>query len=66
MLEQTEVDLGSVTRVQQQVWAKEYFARVAPIVRVVADPLVESLEVLPGDRVLDVACGSGNTAIAGR
>jgi SAM-dependent methyltransferase len=64
MLEQAEVDLGSVTRAQQQTWASGDFARVAPIVQSVADRLVESMEVLPGDRVLDVACGSGNTAIA--
>jgi SAM-dependent methyltransferase len=64
MLDQTEVDLGSVTRVQQQIWAKGDFARIAPIVQSVADRLVESVDVLPGDRVLDVACGSGNTAIA--
>jgi SAM-dependent methyltransferase len=64
MLEQAAVDLGSVTRVQQQIWAKGDFAHVAPIVQVVADRLVESVDVLPGDRVLDVACGSGNTAIA--
>jgi SAM-dependent methyltransferase len=64
MLEQAEVDLASVTRVQQQIWSKGDFAHVAPIVQVVADRLVESVNVLPGDRVLDVACGSGNTAIA--
>jgi SAM-dependent methyltransferase len=64
MLEQVEVDLGSVTRVQQHIWASGDFARVAPIVQPVADRLVESMDVLPGDRVLDVACGSGNAAVA--
>lgn len=61
---ETEVDLASVTRAQQQIWSKGDFSRVAPIVQVVADRLVESMDVLPGDRVLDVACGSGNAAIA--
>jgi 2-polyprenyl-3-methyl-5-hydroxy-6-metoxy-1,4-benzoquinol methylase len=59
-----ESDLPSITQVQQQIWSKGDFARVAPIVQVVADRLVESVNVLPDDRVLDVACGSGNTAIA--
>jgi SAM-dependent methyltransferase len=57
-------DLAAVTRVQQQVWAKGDFAHVAPIVQVVADRLVETIDVLPDERVLDVACGSGNAALA--
>lgn len=64
MVEQAEVDLASVSQAQQQIWSKGDFAHVAPIVQAVADRLVESVDVLPGDRVLDVACGSGNTAIA--
>ena len=64
MLEQADVDVASATQVQQQIWSKGDFARVAPVVQVVADRLVESVDVLPGDRVLDVSCGSGNTAIA--
>jgi SAM-dependent methyltransferase len=64
VVEQAEVDFASLTQGQQQIWSKGDFARVAPIVQVVADRLVESVDVLPGDRVLDVACGSGNTAIA--
>jgi ubiquinone/menaquinone biosynthesis C-methylase UbiE len=62
--EQTSVDYGAVTTAMQQIWSKGDFAYVAPIVQFVADQLVESVDVLPGDRVLDVACGSGNTAIA--
>jgi SAM-dependent methyltransferase len=60
----TGVDLASVTQVQRQIWSNGDFAKVAPIVQVVADRLVEAVDVLPGDRVLDVACGSGNSAIA--
>lgn len=61
---QAEVDFACVTGLQQEIWSKGDFAHVAPIVQAVADRLVESVDVLPGDRVLDVACGSGNTAIA--
>jgi hypothetical protein len=53
VLEQADVDVASATQVQQQIWSKGDFARVAPIVQVVADRLVESVDVLPGDRVLD-------------
>jgi SAM-dependent methyltransferase len=62
--EQPTLDLGVVTDFMQEVWSKGDFAYVAPVVQFVADQLVESVDVLPGDRVLDVACGSGNTAIA--
>lgn len=62
--EQASVDYEAVTGVMQEIWSKGDFAYVAPVVQFVADQLVESVDVLPGDRVLDVACGSGNTAIA--
>lgn len=64
MAEQPAVDFREVTKLQQHVWSLGDFAHVAPIVQFVADHLVESVDVLSGDRVLDVACGSGNTAIA--
>jgi SAM-dependent methyltransferase len=60
----SQVDLGAVTQVQQQVWSKGDFAHVAPVVQLVADQLVDAVDVMPGERVLDVACGSGNGAIA--
>jgi len=64
VVEQAQVDFACITQNQRKIWSKGNFAHVAPIVQVVADRLVESVDVLPGDRVLDVACGSGNTAIA--
>ena len=57
-------DLEAVTALQREVWAKGDFAHVAPVIQLVADRLVELVDVLPGERVLDVACGSGNAAIA--
>jgi SAM-dependent methyltransferase len=58
------VDLGAITRVQQQTWSEGDFAMVASLVLNVAETLVEALEILPDERVLDIACGSGNGAIA--
>ena len=57
-------DLAAVTQVQQQIWSKGDFAMVAGIVYNASEDLAEALELVPDERVLDVACGSGNGAIA--
>jgi ubiquinone/menaquinone biosynthesis C-methylase UbiE len=57
-------DLKAVTQVQQQIWSKGDFAMVASLVHYPAETLAESLDLVPGERVLDVASGSGNLALA--
>jgi SAM-dependent methyltransferase len=57
-------DLKAVTQVQQQIWSKGDFAMVASLVYNASEHLAEALELVPDERVLDVACGSGNGAIA--
>jgi SAM-dependent methyltransferase len=57
-------DLKAVTQVQQGIWSKGDFAMIAALVYPVAEGLAEALEIVPDERVLDVACGSGNGAIA--
>jgi SAM-dependent methyltransferase len=58
------VDLGVVRDVQQKTWSEGDFAMVAGLVMMVAEDLAEDLDIVPGERVLDVACGSGNGALA--
>lgn len=58
------VDLGAIRDVQQKTWSEGDFAMVAGIVMMVAEDLAEALDIVPGERVLDVACGSGNGALA--
>jgi SAM-dependent methyltransferase len=58
------VDLGAVRKAQQQTWSEGDFAMVAGLVMMVSEELVEALRIVPGERVLDVACGSGNAALA--
>lgn len=58
------VDLGSVKAVQQQTWADGDFSMVANLIMNVAEELAEALDIVPDERVVDVACGSGNGAIA--
>ncbi len=60
----TEVDFEAVKRVQQKTWSAGDFAVVATTIVIVGENLCEAVDVTPGERVLDVACGSGNTAIA--
>jgi ubiquinone/menaquinone biosynthesis C-methylase UbiE len=57
-------DLQAVTQVQQQIWSKGDFAMVANIVYNASENLAEALDLVPDERVLDVACGSGNGAIS--
>ncbi|HEX5763541.1 MAG TPA: methyltransferase domain-containing protein [Solirubrobacterales bacterium] len=58
------VDLQAVRDIQQRTWAEGDFAMVAGIVMMVAEQLAEALDIVPDERVLDVACGSGNGALA--
>jgi len=57
-------DLAAVTAAQQRTWSEGDFSMVAAMINGVAENLAEALEILPDERVLDVACGSGNGAIA--
>lgn len=57
-------DFQAATAAQQATWAKGDFSEVAHLVVPVAEKLVEALQLVPDERVLDVACGSGNGAIA--
>jgi ubiquinone/menaquinone biosynthesis C-methylase UbiE len=57
------VDLEAVKQVQQKVWSEGDFSMVAGTVLIVGEELCESVDILPGERVLDVACGSGNATL---
>jgi SAM-dependent methyltransferase len=49
---------------QQQVWADGDFARVGAAQVIVGERLARAVDIHPGHRVLDVAAGSGNAALA--
>ena len=57
-------DLAQVKQRQQKMWASGDFHAVATLIQPVADALCEAVDLQAGWRVLDVACGSGNAAIA--
>jgi SAM-dependent methyltransferase len=57
-------DLGAIKQRQQQTWASGDFAVVAARIQLVAEHLCDTADLRAGWRVLDVATGSGNAAIA--
>lgn len=57
-------ELDAIRQAQQKTWSEGDFSMVASLVNKVAEDLAEALEIVPDERVLDVACGSGNGAIA--
>jgi SAM-dependent methyltransferase len=63
-LEARTPDFGAVKQRQQQAWASGDFAVVAARIVLVAEQLCETADLHAGWRVLDVATGSGNAAIA--
>lgn len=60
---QDAVDYVAVTKAQQQTWASGDFSVLAIAIMPVAEHLVERVDPSPKHRVLDVACGTGNTAL---
>ena len=57
-------DLAAVKQRQQQAWASGDYHAVAARIVLVAERLVDAADLHAGWRVLDVATGSGNAAIA--
>src|SRR3954469_17889728 len=58
------IDLAAVKHRQQQTWASGDFSMVGARIVLVAEQLVDTADLRAGWRVLDVATGSGNAAIA--
>lgn len=52
-----------VTDGQRRAWSAGDFNQIARQLITVSDDLVRAADPRPGQRVLDVACGSGNTAL---
>jgi ubiquinone/menaquinone biosynthesis C-methylase UbiE len=64
MGEAETVDLRAVTQVQQKVWSEGDFGRIGSMIVLAAERLCEAADLRAGERVLDVACGHGNVALA--
>ena len=58
------IDLAAVKTRQQATWASGDYAEIATLIVPVAERLTDTADLQAGSRVLDVASGSGNAAIA--
>ena len=58
------LDLATIKGRQQQTWATGNYARVGNTLGLISELLCEQVDVRAGDIVLDVATGSGTTALA--
>jgi SAM-dependent methyltransferase len=58
------MDIATVKERQQAAWASGDYAAVGARLLLTAELLCEAVDLRAGERVLDVACGSGNAALA--
>jgi SAM-dependent methyltransferase len=57
-------DLEAIKAKQQQTWASGDYSVIAATIPIISEQLIDSADIRAGSRVLDVAGGSGNTALA--
>jgi SAM-dependent methyltransferase len=57
-------DLAAIKQRQQATWASGDYHRIATQIQIVSELMIESLDLHSDERVLDVATGSGNAALA--
>jgi SAM-dependent methyltransferase len=57
-------DLGAIKTRQQATWASGDYHMIGTQIQIVSELLIEALDVRSTERVLDVATGSGNAALA--
>ena len=60
----TRPDFGAIKQKQRATWSAGDFAVIGTTITIVGETLCEAVDLRPGQRVLDVATGSGSTAIA--
>jgi len=57
-------DLTAIKGRQQKAWSAGDYGKVGVTLPVIAELLAETVDLYPGQSVLDVACGNGNTSLA--
>jgi 2-polyprenyl-3-methyl-5-hydroxy-6-metoxy-1,4-benzoquinol methylase len=57
-------DANALKERQVKIWTSGEYARIGNPISIMGEILCEAVDLRSGDRVLDVATGSGNTAIS--
>lgn len=57
-------DLAAVTDRMRSTWASGDYAVIGSRISLTSEHLIDTADLRSGDRVLDVACGSGNASLA--
>lgn len=60
----TQPDLAAIKQRQQATWASGDYHMIGTQIQIVSELLIEALDLRSTERVLDVATGSGNAALA--
>jgi ubiquinone/menaquinone biosynthesis C-methylase UbiE len=58
------IDFEAIKKNQRAGWETGDYPRVGNTLQIIAEELVEAADVRAGQKVLDVACGQGNAAMA--
>src|SRR5438128_5834911 len=61
---EAQPDLSAVKQRQQDAWSSGDYAVVGTTLQIVGEELCEALDLLSGEKVLDVAAGNGNASLA--
>ena len=62
--QEPRVDFDALKARQQAMWASGDYARIGATLQIVSESLCQALDLRAGSLVLDVAAGSGNSALA--
>ena len=57
-------DMGAIKERMRKIWTSGQYARIGNPIAIMGELLCEAVDLRSGDAVLDVATGSGNTAIS--
>lgn len=57
-------DYTAIKAKQNATWASGDYARIGTTLQIVGETLAETMDLVPGARVLDVAAGNGNATLA--